>query len=72
MVGRGLRLHPDKEKLNLIDCVGITGKASLCTAPSLLGIDIDNIPDDKRISYKGIYLNCTILQWWKVIVLNLG
>lgn len=40
MVGRGLRLYPSKEKLNLIDCVGITGRSSLCTAPSLLGLDI--------------------------------
>lgn len=38
MVGRGLRLYPGKQRLELIDCVGITGKASLCTAPSLLGI----------------------------------
>ena len=45
MVGRGLRLHPDKEKLTLIDCVGVTGKANLCTAPSLLGIDLKGIPD---------------------------
>ena len=29
MVGRGLRQHPGKEHLNLIDCVGITGKANL-------------------------------------------
>lgn len=43
MVGRGLRLHPDKDKLTLIDCVGVTGKASLCTAPSLLGIDISEL-----------------------------
>lgn len=33
MVGRGLRLYPGKEKLTLIDCVGVTGKANLCTAP---------------------------------------
>lgn len=44
MVGRGLRLHPEKERLTLIDCVGVTGKASLCTAPSLLGIDMSNVP----------------------------
>ena len=40
MVGRGLRLYPGKERLNLIDCVGVSGKASLCTAPTLLGIDL--------------------------------
>lgn len=53
MVGRGLRLHPDKEKLTLIDCVGVTGKRSLCTAPSLLGIDISNIPKLKQDKLEG-------------------
>ncbi len=53
MVGRGLRLHPDKEKLILIDCVGVTGKANLCTAPSLLGISLDNVPKDKRKQVEG-------------------
>jgi hypothetical protein len=53
MVGRGLRLHPEKEKLNLIDCVGITGKSSLCTAPSLLGIDLNKIPEKKREQLEG-------------------
>lgn len=48
MVGRGLRLHPEKEKLNLIDCVGITGKANLCTAPSLLGINVEDLPKTKK------------------------
>ena len=38
MVGRGLRLHQDKESLLLIDCVGNAEKRKLCTAPSLLGI----------------------------------
>lgn len=54
MVGRGLRLHPDKERLTLIDCVGITGKASLCTAPSLLGIDMSNIPVRKAEEVQGL------------------
>jgi DNA or RNA helicases of superfamily II len=44
MVGRGLRLCPGKDRLTLIDCVGITGRKSLCTAPSLLGIDMENVP----------------------------
>lgn len=44
MVGRGLRLYPGKNCLNLIDCVGVTGRASLCTAPSLLGIDMSDVP----------------------------
>ena len=53
MVGRGLRLYPGKEQLVLIDCVGITGKASLCTAPSLLGLDLSNIPARKATEIQG-------------------
>ena len=53
MVGRGLRLHPDKDKLTLIDCVGITGKANLCTAPSLLGIDMSEVPKNQRNKIQG-------------------
>ena len=53
MVGRGLRLYPGKEKLTLIDCVGVTGKASLCTAPSLLGLDMANVPARKAQAIQG-------------------
>ena len=53
MVGRGLRLYPGKERLVLIDCVGITGKASLCTAPSLLGIDMEAVPEAKKSDIEG-------------------
>lgn len=53
MVGRGLRLYPGKEQLVLIDCVGVTGKASLCTAPSLLGIDMTNVPADRAVQVQG-------------------
>lgn len=53
MVGRGLRLYPGKEKLTLIDLVGTTGKCNLCTAPSLLGIDLENIPKSKRNEIQG-------------------
>lgn len=53
MVGRGLRLYPGKQKLTLIDCVGVTGKASLCTAPSLLGIDLQHIPPHKLETLEG-------------------
>lgn len=53
MVGRGLRLYPGKERLVLIDCVGITGRASLCTAPSLLGLDLSNIPERKVNEIQG-------------------
>lgn len=54
MVGRGLRLYPGKDKLNLIDCVGVSGKASLCTAPSLLGIDLKDIPDKRAAEIEGM------------------
>lgn len=54
MVGRGLRLYPGKDYLTLIDCVGVTGKASLCTAPSLLGIDLTSVPAKKRDELDGM------------------
>lgn len=53
MVGRGLRLYPGKERLTLIDCVGITGRASLCTAPSLLGVDMASVPQERRTMVEG-------------------
>lgn len=53
MVGRGLRLYPGKKQLQLIDCVGVTGRASLCTAPSLLGLDLENIPQRKLAEIEG-------------------
>jgi len=53
MVGRGLRLYPGKTRLNLIDCVGVTGKASLCSAPSLLGIDMDGVPEGRTKEVEG-------------------
>jgi superfamily II DNA or RNA helicase len=53
MVGRGLRLYPGKDKLTLIDCVGVTGKASLCTAPTLIGIDMDNVPARRADEVQG-------------------
>lgn len=53
MVGRGLRLYPGKAKLRLIDLVGTTGRANLCTAPTLLGIDLNNVPASKREEIQG-------------------
>lgn len=54
MVGRGLRLYPGKERLTLIDCVGVTGKASLCTAPCLLGIDLKDVPPKRKQEVEGL------------------
>lgn len=53
MVGRGLRPFKGKDKLNLIDCVGVTGRNSLCTAPTLLGIDLSNVPEKKLSELDG-------------------
>lgn len=53
MVGRGLRLYPGKEKLTLIDLVGTTGRANLCTAPSLIGIDLNGVPSNKQDEIQG-------------------
>lgn len=54
MVGRGLRLHKDKDKLNLIDLVCVTGKNKLCTAASLLGLNVvnDNITMNRKWKIK--------------------
>ena len=43
MVGRGLRLSPGKEALRLIDCMGASNSNKLCTAPSLLGLDLKDM-----------------------------
>ena len=53
IVGRGLRLHPDKDFLTLIDCVGAGDNADFCTAPSLLGLDIKDIPPKSRGELQG-------------------
>ena len=53
MVGRGTRLYPSKEYLTLIDCVGAGDEADLCTAPSLLGFDISDVPTSKRKEIQG-------------------
>lgn len=55
MVGRGLRTAPGKLRLNLIDCVGVTGKASLCTAPTLLGLDLAAVPEKKQSELEGLF-----------------
>ena len=52
-VGRGTRLYPGKEYLTLIDCVGAGDNADLCTAPSLLGLDIDDVPLKQRHKLQG-------------------
>ena len=52
-VGRATRLYPGKDYALVIDCVGAGDKADLCTAPSLLGLDIEDIPPNKRKELQG-------------------
>lgn len=52
MVGRGTRLAPGKKELTLIDCVGASD-LNLCTAPSLLGLDIRMMPKVARDRIEG-------------------
>lgn len=46
-VGRGLRPYPGKDALTLIDCVGAS-KMSVCTAPTLFGLNAEVIPKSKQ------------------------
>ena len=51
-VGRILRNHPDKEKALIVDCVG-SSSLGLCTAPSLIGINVDKVPENKQKDIEG-------------------
>lgn len=53
MVGRGLRLYPGKETLRLIDCVGVTGRLDICTAPNLFGLGTDMVDDKDKEKIQG-------------------
>lgn len=53
MVGRGLRKHPDKENLLLIDCVGVSENLNLCSAPTLLGLNMNSVPVDRENLIEG-------------------
>lgn len=57
MVGRGLRKHKEKKKLRLIDCVGVTADHRLCTAPSLLGIDMSVLDEKQQEKIQGDLLS---------------
>jgi hypothetical protein len=49
MIGRGTRVYPGKEKMTLIDCVGSCDEINICTAPSLLGLDLSLVEKKKKI-----------------------
>jgi hypothetical protein len=52
MVGRGTRLAEGKEYCLLIDCVGVS-RMPLCTAPTLLGLDTEGVPESKLVEVEG-------------------
>ena len=52
MVGRGTRLAEGKDHCLLIDCVGVSNMP-LCTAPTLLGLDLDNVPAKYQTEIEG-------------------
>ena len=74
MVGRGLRLYEGKKELTLIDCIGVTGKMNICTAPNLFGIDTNTVSPDKLSELQGSLLemekivekNANMLKTWIV------
>lgn len=53
MVGRGLRKADGKDFLTLIDCVGVTEDLELCTAPTLMGLDLSEIPERQKSKIQG-------------------
>lgn len=52
IVGRGLRRTATKTRAILIDCVGAS-KLPLCTAPSLLGLDLSMVPAARQMELEG-------------------
>jgi late competence protein required for DNA uptake (superfamily II DNA/RNA helicase) len=52
MVGRGIRLSQGKDKLLLIDCVGVSN-LPICTAPTLVGLKLDNVPGSSQNEIEG-------------------
>lgn len=51
-VGRILRKHPDKDKALIVDCIG-SSSLGLCTAPSIIGINVDKVPENKQKEIEG-------------------
>lgn len=52
-VMRGARLYDGKESMLLIDCVDASSRNSLCTAPSLIGLDIDELTPKQKAKCEG-------------------
>ncbi|MBR1601991.1 MAG: DEAD/DEAH box helicase family protein, partial [Synergistaceae bacterium] len=52
-IGRGTRLYPGKDHVLIIDCVGVSKKLDFCTAPSLIGLDISEVPPRNLYKVQG-------------------
>ena len=55
-VGRILRKYPNKKKALIVDCIG-SSSLGLCTAPSLIGIDMNKVPESKQDEVEGDLLD---------------
>lgn len=51
-VGRILRTHPEKEKALIVDCIG-SSNLGLCTAPNIIGINLEKVPEKKLDELEG-------------------
>lgn len=56
MVGRGTRLAEGKDHCLLIDCIGVSN-LPLCTAPTLLGLDVEGVPGKLQREIEGDLLS---------------
>lgn len=56
MVGRGTRLYDGKDHCLLIDCIGVS-RLPICTAPTLLGLSSEDVPESKVLEIEGDLLN---------------
>lgn len=52
MAGRGTRLYDGKDHCLLIDCIGVS-RLPICTAPTLLGLSTEEVPNHKVMELEG-------------------
>ena len=51
-MGRILRTHPEKDKALIVDCIG-SSNLGLCTAPNIIGINLEKVPEKKLEELEG-------------------
>ena len=56
MAGRGTRLSEGKDHCLLIDCIGVS-RLPICTAPTLIGLRTEDVPEHKALEIEGDLLN---------------